>query len=167
MPRSSEWSLPLRLSSQNFVRISHLPMRATCPVQVRLFWFYRPNSSEKPTNYEVLRFVIFFSLLSLHPLRFEYSPQRSFSNTLNPLMWETKFHIRTKQQINYSCQMRRQRSLKWTVATILHSAINLFMNAIFICCRCSQIFKLCHILKGFISYYAVILSCSLVTRQFL
>jgi hypothetical protein len=29
-PRSSEWSLPFRLPNQNFVRVCHLPMLATC-----------------------------------------------------------------------------------------------------------------------------------------
>jgi hypothetical protein len=31
MPRSSEWSLPFRFSDQDILRISHLPIRATCP----------------------------------------------------------------------------------------------------------------------------------------
>jgi hypothetical protein len=31
---SSEWSIPFRLSNQNFVHISYLPMRGTCPVHV-------------------------------------------------------------------------------------------------------------------------------------
>jgi hypothetical protein len=34
MPRSSEWSLPFRLSNQNFVLISHLPMSVTCPTHL-------------------------------------------------------------------------------------------------------------------------------------
>jgi hypothetical protein len=35
MLTSSEWSLPLRFSDQNFVRISH-PMRPTCPIHLIL-----------------------------------------------------------------------------------------------------------------------------------
>jgi hypothetical protein len=31
MPRSSKWSLPFRFPNQNFVRIAHLPIHATCP----------------------------------------------------------------------------------------------------------------------------------------
>jgi hypothetical protein len=30
-PRSSNWSPTIRFSDQNFLRISHLPMHATCP----------------------------------------------------------------------------------------------------------------------------------------
>jgi hypothetical protein len=36
MPRSSEWPLTFRFSDQNFVRISHLPVRATCTAHLIL-----------------------------------------------------------------------------------------------------------------------------------
>jgi hypothetical protein len=38
MPRSSEWSLPFRLSDHNFVRISNLWMRATCLANLTLLY---------------------------------------------------------------------------------------------------------------------------------
>jgi hypothetical protein len=38
-PRSSQWSRPFRLSDQNFVCISNLPMRAKCPDHLILLYF--------------------------------------------------------------------------------------------------------------------------------
>jgi hypothetical protein len=45
------------------------------------------------------------------------------------------------------------------------SALNFLLNQILICYSPSQLFELCHIFKGFISYlYVVIVPCILVTR---
>ena len=45
-------------------------------------------------------------------------------------------------------------------------ALNILMNVILICQHCSQTFRLCHNLKGFIIYlYVVILSCICFKRH--
>jgi hypothetical protein len=61
----------------------------------------------------------------------------------------------------------RQKILHRTIASIpwLQSALNFFLNRIFICKRCSPKCELFHPFKGTIAYnHAVILSCVLVSR---
>jgi hypothetical protein len=45
MPRSSKWSLPLRLSNQNFVCISHLPYVCHMPCSSHPLWSDYPNNT--------------------------------------------------------------------------------------------------------------------------
>jgi hypothetical protein len=62
----------------------------------------------------------------------------------------------------------RQKILNWMIPGIprIHSALNFFVNAIFVWCCRSQIFELYHIFEGFICYHGVtVLSCILVTRH--
>jgi hypothetical protein len=102
-PRSFKWSLSFRLSSQNFVRISHLPnsCQMVCPCHLPLF--DDPNNIWWIHIIKLLIMQFFFhppvtsSALSLNVLL--SSP---FSNTVSlcsSINVETKFHTHTKQEV--------------------------------------------------------------------
>jgi hypothetical protein len=67
-PRSSEWSLPFRLSNQHFVSISNPSMGVTCPAHLILLQMIILIIYVKSTNYGSPGCAIFSSLLSLRPL---------------------------------------------------------------------------------------------------
>jgi hypothetical protein len=86
MPRSSTWSLSLKISNQRFVRISHLPIRATCPaylVVLDLIDLIILGEKSRPKNYEAPHYAVFCSLQLLYRFTSRCLLSILFSNTLN------------------------------------------------------------------------------------
>jgi hypothetical protein len=100
-PRSSEWSLPRRVSDQDVVYISHLSRACYMP---------RPSHHPWLDHLNIWRSVQLTKLLIMQsspassdflPLRSQYTPQhcsQTPSFWVLPLVWETKFHTHTVQQ---------------------------------------------------------------------
>jgi hypothetical protein len=74
-PSSSDWSLPFRLSIQNFVRVSHSPHACYMTSLSHPPWFYHPNNIW--WRVQTVGLFIRFSPTSCHfiPLRSKYSPK--------------------------------------------------------------------------------------------
>jgi hypothetical protein len=102
-PRSSEWSLPFRFSNQNFVRITHLPVRATTPVYRILLCLTILTIPGEEYKLWAPHCTALPSLPSLRPSQvqiFSYAPcSQSPSICLLPSTWETEFHTHETQQV--------------------------------------------------------------------
>jgi hypothetical protein len=102
-PMSSVWSLPFWFSDHNLVLISR--HSHTCYMS----YVSHPYLLHHPNNIKWLYKLRSFSLCSLLqlPLKSKYSLHHSvlkhpLSSVLS-LVWETKVHTHTKQQVNLFC----------------------------------------------------------------
>jgi hypothetical protein len=121
------------------------------PISSSLTWSFKLHLMSS-TSCEA-HYAVFSTLPLFHPS----SPillSTPFPNAYTKLLTKLLFCIFKSLIFDFSQQMRRQRTLNWMVASNTHilSALNFLMYQIFICHGCSQIFDLCHILKGSISY---------------
>jgi hypothetical protein len=124
--RFSELSLPFTFSDQYFVRKYCLssPVRVTCPVHlmlldlVTLIIFGEAYKLRSSTLCSVLQPP---ETCSLSGLSIPSAPCSQTSSVyVFPLVWETKFHTRTKQQVKLVLREEtgRQNILNWMVASI-------------------------------------------------
>jgi hypothetical protein len=103
MLRSSKWFLPFRFSDYNFICISHLSCLPHTPPP-HPPWFDYPNNTW--WRMQIMKVLIMqFSPSSCYflPLGANILLSTLFSSTsiyVLPLMWETKFHTSTKQQVS-------------------------------------------------------------------
>jgi len=97
--RSYAWSLHFKFSDQNLVSISHLSHACYMSQTSHSTSFDHPNNIW--WSVKVVKLIIIQSSpASCHflPLKSKYSPQMPWIYVL-PLVWETKFHTHTKQQV--------------------------------------------------------------------
>ena len=99
-PRSIKWSLLIRCLHSNPVQISHTCAYST-QITVRDFFIqiFGKHLDHGDPDYEIFYFLCF---LQLRPkfLSSAVPYPRKPSSYIVSLMWETKFHTHTKQQIN-------------------------------------------------------------------
>jgi hypothetical protein len=80
MSRSSTWSLPVMLSDQNFVCMSHIPMRAIYPAHPILD-FITVTIFMKRTSYEAPPYAAFSSLPPISPSYVQLFPSAPCSQS--------------------------------------------------------------------------------------
>jgi hypothetical protein len=89
-------------------------------------------------------------------------------------VYETKFHIHTKQQAKWSSffyilifkylDRRPEGNTYWTV--YMAASVPQIKSAVLICFRRTQTFELCRIFRRLVTFlHILILSCSVVTRH--
>jgi hypothetical protein len=107
-------------------------MHATCPIH-HILLYYHPSNVW--LSVQVMKLISIHSPPSCHlllPLRSKYSPQHPVLKTPSIyvllLVWETKFHTHTQQQVklqfcvfhlyDFREKMGRQKILNWMVASV-------------------------------------------------
>jgi hypothetical protein len=104
MPRSSKRCLPFRSSNQNFAHISHFSHVCQVTRPSHPPCFHHPNNIW--WSVQVMKFLImqsspaFCHFLPLRPKHSHQQPAQTPSIYILLLVWQTKFHNHTRQQIN-------------------------------------------------------------------
>jgi len=95
--------LPFRFSNQNTVYIPHISYACYMTIHFIVLGLITLAIFMRRTSYEVPHYVVFSSFPQLTPPEiqiFSSAPcSQTYLNHAPPLVWETKFHIHTKQQV--------------------------------------------------------------------